>query len=398
MLNSTALGWGVLNPTAAASALVEPMNPIEMISTASESKAKQHLLSRRLLIWLAAMVGAALFHVQPCRAEPIRVYIMAGQSNMVGGAPEPAPSNLSPQADILYQYRLEIGVNPIRRHESTTWGPLRTLAGLGVGSSYGSELSFGNAMASREAGKVAIIKTAANGTSLATRWMPSQTDSAALYPWMIEKVNSSLDELRGQGYDPTIEGFVWIQGEGDAGAPDRAAAYGANLGTLASALRSDLNVPNLPFLLNELHANLNRAYRNEVRQGQRAAAAADPNMHIVNGDDLGLLSDSVHFLSSTHIEMGRRLADLLAPSADFNYDGVVNASDLAVWKSSVGVNRLGDANSDGVTDGTDFLLWQRQFALAGSGSLLASSIPEPTSWLIAAVFSPAVLGISRRRL
>lgn len=344
---------------------------------------------------LAATIGAASISSRDCSAEPIRVYLMAGQSNMVGGAPDPAPANLSPQSNILYQWRIQRDVGV--RNETTTWGPLKSLVGMNVGSSYGSELSFGNAMAARIPGKVAILKVAANGTSLATRWMPGQNDSEALYAWMIEKVNSSLDQLRGLGYQPTVAGFVWIQGEGDAGAQDRALAYGANLTTLVSALRTDLGVPNLPVVLNELHADVARVYRNEVRQGQRAAAAADPNMHIVNGDDLGLLSDSVHFLSTTHIEMGRRLADLLAPSADFNYDGVVNAADLAVWKSSAGVNRLGDGNSDGVTDGADFLLWQRQRSLGGSTNPVAAAVPEPASWSIAAAFTLVFCHFSRRR-
>ena len=56
-------------------------------------------------------------------------------------------------------------------------------------------------------------------------------------------------------------------------------------------------------------------------------------------------------------------------TADFNRDGQVDGTDLAVWSanfdttSDKGVDH-GDANFDGVTDGADFLAWQRQLGSA----------------------------------
>lgn len=55
-------------------------------------------------------------------------------------------------------------------------------------------------------------------------------------------------------------------------------------------------------------------------------------------------------------------------AADFNNNGVVNAADLAVWKTAFGTTSLGDADNDGDSDGNDFLVWQRQFGQsAGEG-------------------------------
>jgi hypothetical protein len=69
---------------------------------------------------------------------------------------------------------------------------------------------------------------------------------------------------------------------------------------------------------------------------------------------------------------------------DFNGDGVVSGADLAVWKSSMGVNAGGDADGDGDTDGADYLVWQQNL---GSGvaynspnaAVSIAAIPEPTS-------------------
>ena len=328
---------------------------------------------RSLLTALSLMACVWTIAPRESWGGPIRVFIMAGQSNMAGGAPDPAPSNLSPQNNVLYQYRLQASAG---RKESTTWESLRSLAGLGVGSSYGPELTFAKSMSQRVSEPIAIIKVAANGTNLYSHWDPTRTDVDALYPWMIEKVESALNQLASLNYQPIVDSFVWVQGEGDAAFLSTATGYQNNLSQFAASVRNDLGISNLKFVINELHANVDRANASQLRQSQRNLAAADPNFRIVNADDLTLLSDNVHFTSAMHMELGRRLADVLSPSADFNYDGAVNGLDLAIWKSAFGVNRQGDGNSDGVTDGRDFMLWQRQMSALGGTPQLAT-VPEP---------------------
>jgi len=69
--------------------------------------------------------------------------------------------------------------------------------------------------------------------------------------------------------------------------------------------------------------------------------------------------------------------------SDFNFDRVVDDSDVALWESSYGLGGGADADGDGDTDGADFLTWQREFQ--GSASLLATSsatIPEPSTALL----------------
>ncbi len=63
--------------------------------------------------------------------------------------------------------------------------------------------------------------------------------------------------------------------------------------------------------------------------------------------------------------------------ADFDEDGDVDATDLAIWQANYNLNQLGDADGDNDTDGKDFLIWQRQF---GSAPLVAAAtaVPEPS--------------------
>jgi mannan endo-1,4-beta-mannosidase len=62
--------------------------------------------------------------------------------------------------------------------------------------------------------------------------------------------------------------------------------------------------------------------------------------------------------------------------ADFNFDGLVNGDDLAIWQATYAANFTGDADLDGDTDGRDLLLWQQQYTgMASLGESMA--VPEP---------------------
>ncbi|MBA4107354.1 MAG: hypothetical protein C0485_16535 [Pirellula sp.] len=88
-------------------------------------------------------------------------------------------------------------------------------------------------------------------------------------------------------------------------------------------------------------------------------------------------------------------------AADFDDDGDVDASDLNVWKQSLGQSAAGDADGDLDTDGADFLHWQRQ---SGSGSLIVNSppqlsaAPEPGAAVLSAFAAIIVLAQRRRAL
>jgi hypothetical protein len=70
-------------------------------------------------------------------------------------------------------------------------------------------------------------------------------------------------------------------------------------------------------------------------------------------------------------------------SADFDDDGDVDATDLAIWRNAFDLNQLGDADGDNDSDGEDFLIWQQQFgSIPGAGAALGATVPEPASALM----------------
>ena len=79
--------------------------------------------------------------------------------------------------------------------------------------------------------------------------------------------------------------------------------------------------------------------------------------------------------------------------ADFDDDGAIGASDLALWMTG---NPRADANGDELVDGADFLIWQRQFDPASAN---LNPVPEPatSSLALLAMCLPGVWKAARRR-
>lgn len=101
----------------------------------------------------------------------------------------------------------------------------------------------------------------------------------------------------------------------------------------------------------------------------------------------------------------RIVTDVLVPG-DFDEDGDVDDADLIVWESGYGTAAGaeatdGDSDGDGDVDGRDFLQWQRNFGQTSwtyvpPGPL--TSVPEPTTLLLAAFSLTTAATVRRRRI
>ncbi len=79
---------------------------------------------------------------------------------------------------------------------------------------------------------------------------------------------------------------------------------------------------------------------------------------------------------------------------DFDGDGSIGASDLAVWRSAFGQTAAADADDDGDTDGADFLAWQRKLGTSAS-EVTALAVPEPNAAILGALLA-VILGVAGR--
>lgn len=261
---------------------------------------------------VALLVGAAWGAAAAPGGEPLKVFILAGQSNMQGHAavetfdgmalnPDAAPLLAKLRGPdgapaVLEDVRISsVGGN--RDETLVSTGPLTAGFGAeGRGAKIGPEFSFGVTMHELLGEPILLIKTAWGGKSLHTDFRPPSAgprtltegelrraeerneDPAALqaelnersgayYRRMLEHVRAALadvDELH-PAHDPAdgyeLAGFVWFQGWNDMvagdqypgrGEPGGYDEYSRLLASFIRDVRKDLSAPELPFVIGVL--------------------------------------------------------------------------------------------------------------------------------------------------
>ncbi len=212
-------------------------------------------------------------------AKTLRVFIFAGQSNMVGSDSKVKDIKLFPpfagldmsQDKVLFSYN-------IGREEKLTskgWVALQPVDGV-----VGPELSFARRVSQEIKAPIAIIKCAAGGTTLGADWNPDDPSGFKLYPLALQIIQSSLAELDRKRVAYRIEGFMWHQGENDMFDREFKPNYGKNLKNFLAKWRRDLNTPNLKFYIGELCTKTvwgmdNRENMYAIRAGQKAVTDTD---------------------------------------------------------------------------------------------------------------------------
>lgn len=200
------------------------------------------------------MLTASLFFAQTyssSAAEPIRVFIFAGQSNMVGSDSKvkdidrfpPFRGLEQPQTNTLFSY----SIGRENKMESNGWVDLQP-----VNNVVGPELSFARTVTQCIDTPIAIIKVAAGGTHLGGDWNPDQPTGFEMYPLALKVIQQSLKQLEDLGHEYRLEGFMWHQGENDMFNEEYMANYGKNLKHFLTRWRTDLKTPGLRFYIGEL--------------------------------------------------------------------------------------------------------------------------------------------------
>ncbi|HZZ77068.1 MAG TPA: sialate O-acetylesterase [Gemmataceae bacterium] len=224
------------------------------------------------------------------KRPPVKVFILAGQSNMEGKAKVSVIENQlkEPATSALYKHLQKEG-KWIERDD--VWIRYHDLKGkLTVGyhkpKSIGPELEFGIRMGDHYPGQVLLIKSAWGGRSLyrdfrsPSAGFPPQEVLAkmltdvqkknpkatmdnikapfgASYRAMFDEINSTLKDIKAnfpdyadQGYE--IAGFVWFQGWNDMINATATSEYAVNMAHFIRDVRKDLKSPKLPFVIGEM--------------------------------------------------------------------------------------------------------------------------------------------------
>lgn len=252
---------------------------------------------------LSAMAVLTTLISSTTAAEPpVKIYILAGQSNMQGkGAVEGEGGNTLRSLvknDPKKEFQFLVDDKGEWLEHQDVWahydlapfgdmrhGPLKPGYGSSAGQ-IGPELGFGHEIAETSEGKVLLIKSAWGGKSLGHDFMPP---SVGKYPKPVlpvdpgyfyqrtldlvtevtENIETLFPDYKGQGFE--IAGFGWHQGWNDQyGGLD--VKYEANMAAFIKDIRSvehGLGVPGLPFVI---ATSGNIGGESVIKQGQIAMA------------------------------------------------------------------------------------------------------------------------------
>jgi len=262
------------------------------------------LLTHRVLLLLTSLILAV-----PLQAKPLQVFILAGQSNMVGHAKvttfehigmDPATKPMLAEMqnpDGKPKVCKRVWISSLGSADTEQTGKLTTGFGASQnGPKIGPEFTFGIYMEKFTVAPILLIKTAWGGKSLNTDFRPPSAgpyvfnetqlagfqkqgkdieaikaakakETGVSYRLMVEYVKSVLGDIKrivpsydaAQGYE--LAGFVWFQGWNDLvdggtyAKRDKPGGYDAYSEVMAHFIRDvrkDLSAPKLPFVIGVL--------------------------------------------------------------------------------------------------------------------------------------------------
>lgn len=286
---------------------------------------------------VGALAFAALSYT--AQAQTADVYILAGQSNMMGtgNSESDLPQYLRGQQNDLFISGLLLDNQPdwmkMDAPNTAKYGNNLEFRG------HGPEITFARRISDTTGRPTYVIKWALGGQNLDNDFLGNAgKGNDALYPYLTREKTKIEQRLQQQyGLTADYKAFIWMQGESDA-TSTLAPKYQSNLTELARRVRQDFRA-NLPIVVGRLSNWQSGGDWGTVRQAQVNWANGDSNGHWINTDDLQrFANDGVHYTSKGLQDMGFRFADKVI-------DKVINSNPTApptVNTGIAGIKRIQD--------------------------------------------------------
>jgi Carbohydrate esterase, sialic acid-specific acetylesterase len=237
-----------------------------------------------LLVVLAALFAAAESSGSSL-PTPDEVFVLAGQSNMLGrGFPLSDGASSDDHLLVWRKKAWKIAADPL--------GDKKVDAnGVGPGMTFGI-----GALQHLQPETVGVVMCAVSGTTI-SKWQPSRT----VY-------TNCINQVRAAGGH--VDGILFLQGESDAINKDDAKRWAKRFKNVLNGFRSDLGT-DVPFLIGQIGtiSASGFKYQKTVREQQVKAAAAGTGLALITTDDLATGSDGVHFTVDSYKTIGERFAD-----------------------------------------------------------------------------------------
>lgn len=236
----------------------------------------------------ASLIGDSVDknHSNKIHSQVLDIYLLIGQSNMAGRAEIESQDKDTLKNVFLYKGKVdsmwERAANPLNKYSSIR----KNLSMQKLNPGY----IFAREMAKSSANQIGLIVNARGGTSI-NLWNPD----SEFYKEAVMRTKTAMRY-------GILKGILWHQGESDVSEYE---SYLPKLLELIQSLRSDLGIPNLPFIAGQLSDD------KPQRQGFNKMILELPkkmdNTGVVKTDNTSTF-DSTHFDSASQRLLGERYA------------------------------------------------------------------------------------------
>ena len=337
----------------------------------------------------------------------VRVFILAGQSNMEGFGtiedPENDPGSLvdviQNDAEDIWSAVGEVGnwntAEGAYLHFANDGDTIRANVTVGQGDNpnlIGPELMFAHQLDAYYDDPILIIKTAWGGKNLAVDFRPPSAggETGTYYDAMIQTVREVTQNLGSEFpemgvTDFEISGFSWFQGWNDGASSSFLDEYESNLHHLISDVRNDLGAPNLPVVIvNSGHGGFEASSDLWVQDMQNIVSVAQETVGCndsIYGGKVGFVETKQYYLNSsespldaihhfhnnalTFLNIGKAMGEemiLAINDMAFCYGDCVEQISPGIV--SIGNRVWNDLNKDGINDpdepgiaGVSLVIW-----------------------------------------
>ena len=274
-------------------------NPDDRIALAGRPGPQERwctLVRTALAIFFLALAATAVAAAgEPTAAGdgPMPVFVLAGQSNMVGaGQVAELPAEFKgPFRDALFT-----------RFWGTEFKPLDPAK---LGKTFGPEVTFGLEMAKALKRPVGMIKLSSGGTSLEQHWNPVTFDKEKHVGELYKRLTDYVTGIQAKQKNVKVLGMIWMQGEADAKYHSKTVEqYRDKLEALIDGCRKEFGNPDLPFVCGRMNAS--GQYEKQVREAQETVKRK--NYAWIDCDGLEKNSDKLHYSTKGQLELGREFA------------------------------------------------------------------------------------------
>lgn len=253
--------------------------------------------------------------------QKLDLFIWAGQSNAQGWMGDAA---YYPEDPTGLDESILLNWNFVDNESSGgQWITMQPQSGRFPKGHFGPEVSFGRQL--KKAGyNPAIFKYTKGATGLARDWkFPRE---GGIYDHMTDDLKSAIKKLEKEGFDVTVSGFIWIQGESDAGEENTAQEYYSNLKKMIDDLRLNvINEPKLKIILgvDEQHQFVKE--RPVVLEAQKKLASEDTTIAFTSMVGLPK-ADATHLTPAGLVAHGKRIFEAYSSKFPFSPDSAKSIS------------------------------------------------------------------------